>query len=183
MRLATPSRCGRPQRRPSRLPRPCLRSPGALTFTGAEGGDLTLKHGETTLTANEGRRLFLHALRGRAITAIRSRSARTPTITMFPRPASPSARTRPQRPSRSRGPTRPPSLPATARENLPSSLTAAELRAFANKVNSGDSAAAHAYVKLTDNIIVPGSWTPLGKNAASRSAAILTATATASPSR
>lgn len=42
--------------------------------------------------------------------------------------------------------------------------TAAELRAFANKVNSGDSAAAHAYVKLTDNIIVPGSWTPLGKN-------------------
>lgn len=43
--------------------------------------------------------------------------------------------------------------------------TAAELRAFANKVNSGDSAAAHAYVKLTDNIIVPGSWTPLGKNA------------------
>lgn len=45
--------------------------------------------------------------------------------------------------------------------------TAAELRAFANKVNSGDSAAAHAYVKLTDNITVPGSWTPLGKNAAS----------------
>ncbi len=41
---------------------------------------------------------------------------------------------------------------------------ALELRAFANKVNSGDSAAAHAYVKLTDNIIVPGSWTPLGKN-------------------
>ena len=44
--------------------------------------------------------------------------------------------------------------------------TAAELRAFANKVNSGDSAAAHAYVKLTDNIKVPGSWTPLGKNTA-----------------
>ena len=49
--------------------------------------------------------------------------------------------------------------------------TAAELRAFANKVNSGDSAAAHAYVKLTDNIKV---WV---RTLIPPSAATLTATA------
>ena len=42
--------------------------------------------------------------------------------------------------------------------------TALELRTFANKVNSGDQTAAHAYVKLKNDIVVPGSWTPLGKN-------------------
>ena len=53
-------------------------------------------------------------------------------------------------------------LKGTGTQNDPIQIsTALELRTFANKVNSGDSAAAHAYVKLTDNIIVPGSWTPL----------------------
>lgn len=42
--------------------------------------------------------------------------------------------------------------------------TALELRTFANKVNSGE--LSDAYVELTDNITVPGSWTPLGKNTA-----------------
>lgn len=43
--------------------------------------------------------------------------------------------------------------------------TALELRSFANKVNHGE--LSDAYVQLEDNITVPGSWTPLGKNAAS----------------
>ena len=43
--------------------------------------------------------------------------------------------------------------------------TAEELRWFAERVNDLDTAAAKAYVKLTKNIEVPGSWTPLGKNA------------------
>ena len=43
--------------------------------------------------------------------------------------------------------------------------TAEELCWFAERVNALDTAAAKAYVKLTKNIEVPGSWTPLGKNA------------------
>lgn len=43
--------------------------------------------------------------------------------------------------------------------------TAAELRYFAEQVNDGK--LSDAYVELTDNITVPGSWTPLGKNTAS----------------
>lgn len=39
--------------------------------------------------------------------------------------------------------------------------TAEELRWFAERVNALDTAAAKAYVKLTKNIEVPGSWTPL----------------------
>lgn len=39
--------------------------------------------------------------------------------------------------------------------------TAEELRWFAERVNALDTAAAKAYVKLIDNITVPGSWTPL----------------------
>ncbi len=39
--------------------------------------------------------------------------------------------------------------------------TAEELRWFAERVNDLDTAAAKAYVKLTKNIEVPGSWTPL----------------------
>lgn len=42
--------------------------------------------------------------------------------------------------------------------------TAAELRYFAEQVNDGK--LSDAYVELTDNITVPGSWTPLGKNTA-----------------
>lgn len=45
--------------------------------------------------------------------------------------------------------------------------TAEELRWFAERVNALDTTAAKAYVKLTNNIEVPGSWTPLGKNTAS----------------
>ena len=41
--------------------------------------------------------------------------------------------------------------------------TALELRTLASKVNDGK--LSDAYVELTDNITVSGSWTPLGKNA------------------
>lgn len=41
--------------------------------------------------------------------------------------------------------------------------TAAELRAFASKVNDGE--LSDAYVELKNDITVTGSWTPLGKNA------------------
>ncbi len=43
--------------------------------------------------------------------------------------------------------------------------TAAELRYFADQVNDGE--LSDAYVELTNDITVSGSWTPLGKNAAS----------------
>ena len=53
-------------------------------------------------------------------------------------------------------------LKGTGTQNDPIQIsTALELRAFANKVNSGDSAAAYAYVKLEKDITVPGSWTPM----------------------
>ena len=42
---------------------------------------------------------------------------------------------------------------------------ALELRTLASKVNNLDAAAAKAYVVLEDDIVIPGSWTPLGKNA------------------
>ena len=44
--------------------------------------------------------------------------------------------------------------------------TANELRTFAKYVNNGERAYADAYVKLANDIEVPGAWTPLGKNAA-----------------
>ena len=43
--------------------------------------------------------------------------------------------------------------------------TASELRTLASKVNDGE--LSDAYVELTNDITVPGSWTPLGANAAS----------------
>ena len=139
----------------------------ALTFTGAEGGDLTLKHGETTLTANEGDDYsytlseagdYSYSVAFGAdsdyndvpetcFTVSEDETAKTIAVPRTYKTTEPSG---------------------DGTEESPILIgTAAELRAFANKVNSGDSAAAHAYVKLTDNIIVPGSWTPLGKNAAS----------------
>ena len=57
-------------------------------------------------------------------------------------------------------------LTGTGTEEDPIQLsTALELRTFANKVNNGEPS--NAYVELKNNIIVPGSWTPLGKNATS----------------
>ena len=137
----------------------------ALTFTGAEGGTLTVKHGETTLTANEndgyaytlseagdysysvafGADSDYNDVPETAFTVGEDETAKTIKVPLTYKTTEPSG---------------------DGTEESPIFIgTAAELRAFANKVNSGNSAAAHAYVKLTDNITIPGSWTPLGKNA------------------
>ena len=136
----------------------------ALTFTGAEGGTLTVKHGEDTLTANVGSDYsYTLTEAGNYSYSVTfgedspyNNVAETPftvgendtekaiAVTLTYKTTEPSG---------------------DGTVEFPILIgTAAELRAFANKVNSGDSAAAHAYVKLTDNIKVPGSWTPLGKN-------------------
>ena len=136
----------------------------ALTFTGVEDGTLTVKHGEDTLTANVGSDYaYTLSEAGNYSYSVTfgedspyNNVAETPftvgendtekaiAVKLTYKTAKPSG---------------------DGTEKSPILIgTAAELRAFANKVNSGDSAAAHAYVKLTDNIKVPGSWTPLGKN-------------------
>ena len=135
-----------------------------LTFTGAEDGDLTLKHGEDVLTANEngdyaytlseagdysysvafGADSDYNDIPETGFTVGEDETAKTIAVPLTYKTTEPSG---------------------TGTKESPYLIgTAEELRWFANKVNSGDSAAAHAYVKLTDNIIVPGSWTPLGKN-------------------
>lgn len=139
----------------------------ALTFTGVENGTLTLKHGEDVLTANEnddyaytlseagdysysvafGADSDYNDIPETGFTVGEDETAKTIAVPLTYKTTEPSGD----------GTVESPILIGTA----------AELRAFANKVNSGDSAAAHAYIKLTGNIIVPGSWTPLGKNAAS----------------
>lgn len=54
-------------------------------------------------------------------------------------------------------------LKGTGTQNDPIQIsTALELRTLASKVNDGK--LSDAYVELTDNINVPGSWTPLGTN-------------------
>lgn len=138
-----------------------------LTFTGAEDGTLTVKHGEDTLTANEGD-AYSYTLSeagnySYSVAFGADSDYNDIPETGFTVGADETAKTI--------------AVPLTYKTTEPEGNgtvespiligTAAELRAFANKVNSGDSAAAHAYVKLTDNITVPGSWTPLGKNAAS----------------
>ena len=139
----------------------------ALTFTGTENGTLTLKHGEDVLTANEnddyaytlseagdysysvtfGEDSPYNNVAETPFTVGENDTEKAIAVTLTYKTTEPEGN----------GTVESPILIGTA----------AELRAFANKVNSGDSAAAHAYVKLTDNITVPGSWTPLGKNAAS----------------
>ena len=133
----------------------------ALTFTGAEGGDLTVKHGEDTLTANEGDAYsYTLSEAGNYSYSVTfgedspyNNVAETPFTVGENDTEKAIAVTLTYK-------TTEPSGTGTAEDPILIG-TAAELRAFANKVNSGDSAAAHAYVKLTDNITVPGSWTPL----------------------
>ena len=139
----------------------------ALTFTGVEGGTLTVKHGENTLTANEGSDYSYtlsetgdysysvtfgedspyNNVAETPFTVGENDTAKNIAVTLTYKVTEPSG--------------------AGTEEDPILIGTAAELRAFANKVNSGDSEAAHAYVKLTNDITIPGSWTPLGKNAAS----------------
>ena len=159
-----------PKWTPAAAPDPVTPEPSfscALTFTGVEDGDLTLKHGEDVLTANVGSDYSYtlteagnysysvtfgedspyNNVAETPFTVDENDTEKAIAVTLTYKTTEPSG---------------------TGTKEDPILIgTAEELRAFANKVNSGDSAAAHAYVKLTDNITVPGSWTPLGKNAVS----------------
>ena len=137
----------------------------ALTFTGVEDGTLTVKHGEDTLTANVGSDYsYTLTEAGNYSYSVTfgedspyNNVAETPftvgendtekaiAVTLTYKTAKPSG---------------------TGTKESPYLIgTAEELRWFAERVNALDTAAAKAYVKLTKNIEVPGSWTPLGKNA------------------
>ena len=137
----------------------------ALTFTGAEGGDLTVKHGGDVLTANEGSD-YSYTLTeagnySYSVTFGEDSDYNDIPETGFTVGEDETAKTI--------------AVPRTYKTTEPSGTgtaedpiligTAEELRWFAERVNALDTAAAKAYVKLTKNIEVPGSWTPLGKNA------------------
>ncbi len=135
----------------------------ALTFTGVEGGTLTVKHGENTLTANvDGSYTLTEAgeysysvafgedspynnVAETTFTVGENDTEKTIAVTLTYKTTDPSGE----------GTKEDPILIGTA----------AELRAFADKVNDGDTTARHAYVKLKNDIVVPGSWTPIGKTA------------------
>ena len=136
----------------------------ALTFTGVEDGTLTVKHGEDTLTANEGSDYsYTLTEAGNYSYSVTfgedspyNNVAETPftvgendtekaiAVTLTYKTTEPSG---------------------TGTKEAPILIgTAAELRYFAEQVNDGE--LSDAYVELTDNITVSGSWTPLGKNTA-----------------
>ena len=153
---------------PAAAPDPVTPEPSfscTLTFTGAEDGTLTVKHGEGTLTANEGSDYSYtlteageysysvafgadsdyNDIPETGFTVGADETAKTIAVTLTYKTAKPSG---------------------TGTKESPYLIgTAEELRWFAERVNALDTAAAKAYVKLTKNIEVPGSWTPLGKNA------------------
>ena len=137
----------------------------ALTFTGVEDGTLTVKHGEDTLTANVGSDYsYTLTEAGNYSYSVTfgedspyNNVAETPftvgendtekaiAVTLTYKTAKPSG---------------------TGTKESPYLIgTAEELRWFAERVNALDAAAAKAYVVLEDDIDIPGSWTPLGKNA------------------
>ena len=135
----------------------------ALTFTGTEDGALTVKDSEgKTLTATDGvytlsaagdytysvafdKNSIYNNIDGAKFTVGENDTERAIAVTLTYKTAKPSG---------------------TGTKESPYLIgTAEELRWFAERVNALDTAAAKAYVKLTKNIEVPGSWTPLGKNA------------------
>ena len=137
----------------------------ALTFTGVEDGTLTVKHGEDTLTANVGSDYSYtlteagnysysvtfgedsdyNDIPETGFTVGENDTEKAIAVTLTYKTTEPSG---------------------TGTKESPYLIgTAEELRWFAERVNALDTAAAKAYVKLTKNIEVPGSWTPLGKNA------------------
>lgn len=137
----------------------------ALTFTGTENGALTVKDSDgTTLTATNGvytlsaagkytysvtfdKNSIYNNIDGAKFTVGKNDTEKAIAVTLTYKTTKPSG---------------------TGTKESPYLIgTAEELRWFAERVNALDTAAAKAYVKLTKNIEVPGSWTPLGKNAAS----------------
>ena len=136
----------------------------ALTFTGTEDGALTVKDSEgKTLTATDGvytlsaagdytysvafdKNSIYNNIDGAKFTVGENDTEKAIAVTLTYKTAKPSG---------------------TGTKESPYLIgTAEELRWFAERVNALDTAAAKAYVKLTKNIEVPGSWTPLGKNTA-----------------
>lgn len=134
-----------------------------LTFTGTEQGTLAVKHGEDTLTANDdgsytlaeagdytysvtfGTESDYNNIEETAFTVGEQETEKTIAVKLTYEVTEPTGE---------------------GTEASPIIITtAAELRGLANKVNNGE--LANAYVKLKNDIIVPGSWTPLGKNATS----------------
>ncbi len=133
----------------------------ALTFTGVEDGTLTVKHGEDTLTANVGSDYsYTLTEAGNYSYSVTfgedspyNNVAETPftvgkndtemaiAVTLTYKTTEPSG---------------------DGTEESPYLIgTAEELRWFAERVNALDAAAAKAYVVLEDDIVIPGSWTPL----------------------
>lgn len=129
-----------------------------VKFDGTEGGNLIVKHGENTLTANEGDAYsytlseageYTYTVTGMeqykdvegSFKISKGDDGKTKTITV---------------PHEFKDVT----LTGSGTAEDPIRITSAlELRTFANKVNSGE--LSDAYVKLEKDIIVPGSWTPL----------------------
>lgn len=129
----------------------------ALTFTGTENGELTVKDSEgNTLTATNGvyplsaagnytysvvfdENSIYNDIDGATFTVDENETAKTIAVPLTYKTTEPSG---------------------DGTEESPILIgTAAELRAFANKVNSGE--LSDAYVELKNDITVPGSWTPL----------------------
>lgn len=157
-----------PKWTPAAAPDPVTPEPSfscALTFTGTEGGTLTVTDPEgKTVAANEDGAYTLSStgaytytltfadgsiysnITNGSFTVLKTETEKTVAVELSYKTAQPSGE-------------------GTA-ESPYSIGTAEELRWFAERVNALDTAAAKAYVKLTKNIEVPGSWTPLGKNAA-----------------
>ena len=156
-----------PKWTPAAAPDPVTPEPSfscALTFTGTEGGTLTVTDPEgKTVAANEDGTYTLSStgaytytltfadgsiysnITNGSFTVEKGDTEKTIAVKLTYKTAQPSG---------------------DGTEKSPYLIgTAEELRWFAERVNALDTAAAKAYVKLTKNIEVPGSWTPLGKNA------------------
>ena len=156
-----------PKWTPAAAPDPVTPEPSfscALTFTGTEGGTLTVTDPEgKTVAANEDGTYTLSStgaytytltfadgsiysnITNGSFTVEKGDTEKTIAVKLTYKTAQPSG---------------------DGTEKSPYLIgTAEELRWFAERVNALDTAAAKAYVKLTQNIEVPGSWTPLGKNA------------------
>lgn len=149
---------------PAAAPAPVTPEPSfscALTFTGVEDGTLTVKHGEDTLTANVGSDYsytlseagdYSYSVTFGAdadysdipetgFTVGEDETAKTIAVPLTYKTTEPSG---------------------DGTEESPYLIgTAEELRWFAERVNALDAAAAKAYVVLEDDIVIPGSWTPL----------------------
>ena len=155
-----------PKWTPAAAPDPVTPEPSfscALTFTGTEGGTLSVydpkrnavpangdgsytlrSAGDYTYTLTFGADSIYRDITKGGFTVLKTETEKTVAVKLTYKTTQPSGE---------------------GTEKSPISIgTAAELRYFAEQVNNGK--LSDAYVELTNNITVPGSWTPLGANAA-----------------